>query len=102
MASALKIMKMSRVLDEYEAIFTRRSPEFDLNIEGKRLYAPKVLLRLASPVFRKMLEAPFREKEASKVDLPEKKYDDFLMFLSCLHTGSKHCFSSKSLFVIYY
>ena len=89
MASASNSSPQSKPVAE--VVFTKQSPDFDVTfeIEGKKLYAPKVLLRLASPVFERMLNSSF------ELRLPGKKYKDFLMFLSFLLPDSQLTVNGK-------
>ena len=64
-----------------------QSPNDDFTVvEGEKLYVPKLVLRLASPVFE-MLNTDFRENNQDEVELPDKSYDNILKFLECIHPG---------------
>lgn len=56
-----------------------------LSVEEKRLYVSKTVLGLASPVFKRMFQAGFKEETCEEIELPGKKYDDMLEFLQCIY-----------------
>ncbi|XP_062579034.1 kelch-like protein 40a [Saccostrea cucullata] len=53
-------------------------------VEGKKLYTVKSVLALASPVFKSLFFSDFKEKNATEIELPGKKYEPFKNFLMCL------------------
>jgi hypothetical protein len=55
-----------------------------LIVEGKKLHVCKMVLMDASPVFRKMFSGDFKEKDATELELPGKKYSSFVLFLRCI------------------
>ncbi|XP_045205535.2 uncharacterized protein LOC123557861 [Mercenaria mercenaria] len=67
--------------------FTGESGEYDLTliVDGHKIRVMKVVLCLASPVFRAMLQSEFKEKDQAEVELPGKKHQDFVEFLSCFY-----------------
>ncbi|XP_062585054.1 uncharacterized protein LOC134246708 [Saccostrea cucullata] len=58
-----------------------------LMVENKELYVTKVILMRSSPVFRVMFTSDFKEKNESTISFPEKKYEDFVLFLRSFHPG---------------
>jgi hypothetical protein len=58
-------------------------------VEGRKLYAHKVVLSLTSEVYRAMfLRNEFREKEAgTEIEVPNCSYDVFLSVLQYMYTG---------------
>ncbi|CAG2251567.1 unnamed protein product [Mytilus edulis] len=58
-----------------------------LIVDGKRLYINRNELMEKSPVFKKMLTADFKERNALKIELPKKDLHHFLMFLRCTLDG---------------
>jgi hypothetical protein len=70
-----------------EISFKDSSGESDLTlkIEDKKIYGCKAVLCIASPVFKAMLKTEFREKDQTEIELPGKKYEDFVEFLCCVY-----------------
>jgi len=56
-----------------------------LEVEGQKIYVPKTVLAEASPVFKRMFESEFKEKNMEVIQLPEKKVADVTEFLKCLY-----------------
>ncbi|XP_062605980.1 kelch-like protein 23 [Saccostrea cucullata] len=52
-----------------------------LEVEGRDIHVNKQVLSDHSPVFKAMFELDFTEKHKNKIQLPGKKYDDFVYFL---------------------
>ena len=69
--------------------FSVKSLKDDLTliVDGKKLYVPKIVLMLASPVFDQMLTEDFKEKSQDELEMPDKNYEDVLKFLECIHPG---------------
>ncbi|XP_060608295.1 speckle-type POZ protein B-like [Ruditapes philippinarum] len=59
--------------------------DLTLKIEDKKIYVCKAVLCIASPVFKAMLKTEFREKDQTEIELPGKKYEDFVEFLCCVY-----------------
>ena len=53
-------------------------------VEGRNLYTSKGILASASPVWRRMFVSDFKERDAEKIPLPGKKFDDVLELLMCI------------------
>ena len=53
--------------------------------EGKSLFVSKSFLSYSSPVFERMFQSAFKERDGTSVDLKEKSYDAFLEMLLFLH-----------------
>lgn len=66
-----------------------------LVVEDKKLFVSKVLLSIASPVFKKMFLSDFKEIDAKELPLPGKKYKDVLEFLKCIYPNMQKDFSCK-------
>ena len=60
-----------------------------LIIEGQKLYVHREVLAAWSPVFKSMFVRDFKEKEASEIELPGKKVDDFVELLHCMYPPIK-------------
>ena len=61
--------------------------DLKLIVEGKDIYVNKAVLALLSPVFEKMFESAFKEKDSSELTLPDKEYSSFVEFLQCIYPG---------------
>ncbi|XP_060570448.1 kelch-like protein 8 [Ruditapes philippinarum] len=70
-----------------EISFGDSSGECDLTlkVEDKKILVCKAVLCIASPVFKAMLKTEFREKGQAEIELPGKKYEDFVEFLCCIY-----------------
>ncbi|KAL3881853.1 hypothetical protein ACJMK2_028245 [Sinanodonta woodiana] len=70
--------------------FTSKCHRTDLQLKVKDtdLYVPKSHLAMVSPVFRRMFESDFKEKDPAVLPLPDKNYEDVLTFLKCTHPGA--------------
>jgi hypothetical protein len=64
-------------------------------VEGKRLWACRAILAMWSPVFEAMFGSNFKEKNASEIELPGKKYDDVNELLAVIHPPNKEISSSN-------
>lgn len=56
-----------------------------LVVEGKKFHVNRAILGTASPVFDRMFEADFKEREMTEIPLPDKKYSDVEEFLLCIY-----------------
>ncbi|XP_053400198.1 kelch-like protein 8 [Mercenaria mercenaria] len=67
--------------------FVRDAGNSDLTliVQQHKIQVHKTVLAVASPVFRTMFESDFKEKDQQEIELPGKKYEDFMEFLSCLY-----------------
>ncbi|CAC5403480.1 unnamed protein product [Mytilus coruscus] len=54
---------------------------------NNEIHLTKSVLKLASPVFRSMFTAEFKEKGAERIPLPDKTYGDFVLFLRSFYPG---------------
>lgn len=54
-------------------------------IEGKRLYAHRLILSQWSPVFKAMFESEFLEREAAEIHLPQKSCQEVVDLLQYLY-----------------
>lgn len=64
-------------------VFSSQRDESDLVIivEGHHFNVHKLIMKMASPVFKAMLEGNFKEKNEKEIELPGKKAEDFVHFL---------------------
>eukprot|EP00418_Pyrodinium_bahamense_P065775 CAMPEP_0179085822 /NCGR_PEP_ID=MMETSP0796-20121207/38890_1 /TAXON_ID=73915 /ORGANISM="Pyrodinium bahamense, Strain pbaha01" /LENGTH=196 /DNA_ID=CAMNT_0020783269 /DNA_START=57 /DNA_END=647 /DNA_ORIENTATION=- len=62
-------------------------------VGGKKYKGPgnAVILMVASPVFRKMLDSGMKEAKEQKIQLPGKSMEEFHVFMSFLVPGSSRC-----------
>lgn len=58
--------------------------DLTLIVEGKKLHVSKMVLMVASSVFRKMFTSDFKEKSGTELELPGKEYSTFALFLRCI------------------
>ena len=73
-----------------------------LEVEGRQIHVNRQTLAEHSPVFKGMFESDFKEKHMDNIPLPDKKFEDFEIFLSSFYynefqhtiTGN-HFFASK-------
>ncbi|KAL3881858.1 hypothetical protein ACJMK2_028250 [Sinanodonta woodiana] len=70
-------------LKEFDFTIKSAWTDLELEVEGKTLYVTRSSLAIISPVFRRMFKSEFKEKEAIRINLPGKKYEDVLTFLRC-------------------
>jgi len=56
-----------------------------LLVEGRAVHASKQILKLASPVFKKMLQSEFCEMEMESIELPGKTCQEVVLLLSCIY-----------------
>ncbi|XP_041374221.1 BTB and MATH domain-containing protein 38-like [Gigantopelta aegis] len=57
-------------------------------VEAYKLYLNKTILSFASPVFHKMFQSEFKEKNQDTISLPGKKCEDFIAFLLCIYPNT--------------
>ncbi|XP_061167915.1 speckle-type POZ protein-like [Saccostrea echinata] len=60
-----------------------------LIVEGRRIYVTKAILMHVSPVFKTMFTSDFKEKRQQEIQLPGKKYDNFVLFLAQIYPGER-------------
>jgi len=60
-----------------------------LMIEGRHLHVHKEVLAAWSPVFKCMFTRDFKEKDQRTIELPDKKYDEFVELLHCMYPPIK-------------
>ena len=56
-----------------------------LEVEGRQIHVNKQTLADHSPVFKGMFESDFKEKHMDNIPLPDKKFEDFEIFLSSFY-----------------
>ncbi|KAH3851198.1 BTB and MATH domain-containing protein 38-like [Dreissena polymorpha] len=80
------------------SIFSEDSDLTDLTliVEEIRIPVIKAVLSLSSPVFKKMFEGEWKEKNQSEVYLPEKKLVTFVPFLCCLYPNLKERITTEN------
>ena len=61
--------------------------DLKLIVEDKDIYVSKTVLALLSPVFEKMFESAFKEKDSNELPLPDKRFNSFVEFLQCVYPG---------------
>ncbi|XP_060558174.1 BTB and MATH domain-containing protein 36-like [Ruditapes philippinarum] len=74
----------SRLLENDFTIKTWKE-DFCFIVEGKRFYAAKNILAFTSPVFERMFQADFKEKDQNEMELPGKLSADMEEFLKCIY-----------------
>ncbi|XVF32582.1 hypothetical protein REPUB_Repub17cG0094500 [Reevesia pubescens] len=57
-------------------------------VEGKRFYAHRICLLASSDAFRAMFDCGYRERDAKDVEIPNIKWDVFLLMMRFIYTGS--------------
>ncbi|XP_053376980.1 uncharacterized protein LOC128547802 [Mercenaria mercenaria] len=82
--------------------FTTKSwkEDFCFIVEEKRLYVAKVVLALASPVFERLFQADFKEKDETEIELPGKKFEDVSEFLNCIYPSVMKAVTIKNAYQI--
>ncbi|XP_053372686.1 uncharacterized protein LOC128546303 [Mercenaria mercenaria] len=82
--------------------FTERTwkEDFTLIVEDKKLYVTKALLALVSPVFEKMFQSDFKEKDQTEMELPGKKFDDMQDFLRCIYPSITSGISEQNVYKV--
>lgn len=83
----IQFIKMSKQYSSQSIDFSTEWQHSDIKfvVEGKPLFASKLILTLWSPVFKAMFENNFKEKNAIEIALPGKKYSDIIELLSVTH-----------------
>ena len=69
-------------------------------VEDKKIYANKLILSMATPVFKLMFEADFKEKDAEQIPLPDKTFEGFLALMQFIHPPGK--FNCKSMVLFHH
>ena len=69
-------------------------------ISDKKLYASRVVLALASPVFEAMFGSDFSEKYQGEIELPGKHFEHFHEFLRCLYPNVKKQITINNVFKV--
>jgi hypothetical protein len=72
-------------LPEHDFTVKTWKEDFCFIVEGKRFYAAKNILAFTSPVFERMFQADFKEKDQSEMELPGKLSADMEEFLKCIY-----------------
>ncbi|KAE8665440.1 ARM REPEAT PROTEIN INTERACTING WITH ABF2 [Hibiscus syriacus] len=57
-------------------------------VEGKRFYAHRICLLASSDAFRAMFDGGYREREAKDVEIPNIRWDVFVLMMRYIYTGS--------------
>ena len=60
-----------------------------LLVEGKKLHTHRLILSLHSPVFEKMFNSDFKEKNSTEISLPGKSYEQIKEMLHALYERRK-------------
>ncbi|XP_052766415.1 uncharacterized protein LOC128207504 [Mya arenaria] len=69
-------------------------------VEKKQMYAAKVVLALASPVFEAMFGSEFTERYQNEVELPGKQFESFHEFLCCLYPNIKKPITIENVYKV--
>ncbi|XP_060591762.1 BTB and MATH domain-containing protein 38-like [Ruditapes philippinarum] len=72
--------------------------DFALIVEGEKLFVSKVVLALLSPVFNRMIQSDFREKDQTELNLPGKKVREMRDFLRSIYPGMSGCISDENVY----
>jgi speckle-type POZ protein len=72
--------------------------DFILIVEGKKLYVSKAILAFASPVFDRMFQSEFREKDQTELNLPGKKMREMQDFLRFIYPCMDECISDENVY----
>ncbi|KAL5561677.1 hypothetical protein UlMin_031424 [Ulmus minor] len=59
-------------------------------VEGRRFYAHRICLLASSDAFRAMFDGGYREKDAKDIEIPNIRWDVFLLMMRYIYTGSVH------------
>ncbi|XP_053387836.1 uncharacterized protein LOC128551214 [Mercenaria mercenaria] len=65
-----------------------QTTDFVLNVKGTKLFVAKNILSLASPVFERSFRSDYKENLKNEMDLPGKKSEDVIEFLSCIYPST--------------
>ncbi|KAK8509913.1 hypothetical protein V6N13_093751 [Hibiscus sabdariffa] len=57
-------------------------------VEGKRFYAHRICLLASSDAFRAMFDGGYRERDAKDVEIPNIRWDTFVLMMRYIYTGS--------------
>ncbi|XVF21773.1 hypothetical protein REPUB_Repub12eG0118900 [Reevesia pubescens] len=57
-------------------------------VEGKRFYAHRICLLASSDAFRAMFDGDYRERDAKDVEIPNIRWDVFVLMMRFIYTGS--------------
>jgi hypothetical protein len=71
-------------------------------VEGKKVFANKMILSLWSPVFEAMFTHDFKEKGAEEIPLPEKKFEEIIQLMKVLHPPNEEINSQYSILFLFY
>ena len=71
-------------LDVPDETLPREFADVILIVEGRKLFANRTVLALASPVWRKMFSSDFKEKNETEIPLPGKKFEDMHELFQCI------------------
>ncbi|XP_045209083.2 uncharacterized protein LOC123561000 [Mercenaria mercenaria] len=74
--------------------------DFTLIVENKKLYVSKAFLALSSPVFDRMFQSDFKEKNQTEMELPDKKVSDMQDFLRCIYPSIMADISDQNVFSV--
>ncbi|XVE73134.1 hypothetical protein DITRI_Ditri11bG0093200 [Diplodiscus trichospermus] len=57
-------------------------------VEGKRFYAHRICLLASSDAFRAMFDGGYRERDAKDVEIPNIRWEVFMLMMRFIYTGS--------------
>ena len=73
----------SQIQKKVQTLFLRT--DVILEVEGRQIHVNRQMLADHSPVFQGMFESDFKEKHMDNIPLPDKKFEDFEIFLSSFY-----------------
>ncbi|VDI28608.1 Hypothetical predicted protein [Mytilus galloprovincialis] len=76
-----------------ESIFAKQN--LTIRIKKTKLHVIREQLTSESPVFERMLQSEFQEKDAEEIILPGKRVEDFVYFLRCTLAGTDDDFTGS-------
>lgn len=79
-----------------ESIFAKQN--LTIRIKKTKLHVIREQLTRESPVFERMLQSEFQEKDAEEITLPGKRVEDFVYFLRCTLAGTDDDFTGSQKF----
>jgi hypothetical protein len=57
-------------------------------VQGRKVYAHKMVLSMVSQYFRTMFTSGFRESDSGEVEIPDCSYDAFVAVMEYIYTGN--------------
>ncbi|XP_022294919.2 uncharacterized protein LOC111105038 [Crassostrea virginica] len=89
----------SQTQKKVQTLFLRT--DIILEVEGRQIHVNRQMLADHSPVFQGMFESDFKEKHMDNIPLPDKKFEDFEIFLSSFYYNEfQHTITDDTVLVI--